>query len=125
MTDKLENAYKSISEVAEILELKDKKTGKPSTHTIRFWETKFKQIKPKFFSSNRRHYDKKTIELLAKIKFLLKDEGMKIEGVKRFLNKEVAFKLDDSNNRTINNREIDLVVKLNKISKIVKGLKKV
>jgi len=125
MTDKLENAYKSIKEVAEILELKDKKTGKPSTHTLRFWETKFKQIKPKFFSSNRRYYDKKTIELLAKIKFLLKDEGMKIEGVKRLLNKEVGLKLDDLNNRTINNREIDLVLKLNKISKIIKDLKKI
>ena len=79
-------AYKTISEVVEIVGLKSKSSQSLPTHTIRFWETKFKQIKPKFFSSNRRYYDKKTIELLAKIKFLLKDEGMKIEGVKRFLN---------------------------------------
>ena len=46
-------------------------------------------------------------------------------GLKRLLNKEVGFKLDDLNNRTINNREIDLVLKLNKISKIIKDLKKI
>ena len=46
MTDKSENAYKTIGEVAEILELKSKKEGVFSTHTIRFWETQFKQIKP-------------------------------------------------------------------------------
>ena len=68
---KFDNAYKSIGEVAEILNLKDKE-GKLSTHTLRFWEKNFKQIKPKFFNSNRRYYDSKTIEILVKIKHLLK-----------------------------------------------------
>tara|TARA_B100000900_G_scaffold299636_1_gene258212 strand:+ start:59 stop:433 length:375 start_codon:yes stop_codon:yes gene_type:complete len=122
---KLNSAYKSIGEVAEILSLKDKKTGKLNTHTIRFWEKNFKQIKPKFFSSNRRYYDHKTIELLIKIQYLLKDEGMKISGVKKLLSKDQLLKLDDLNNKTINNRENNLVIKLNKIAKIVKEIKEI
>ena len=70
-------SYKTIGEVAKILNLINKKTGKLSTHTIRFWEKQFKQIKPKFFSSNRRYYDQKTIEIFIKIKYLLKEKGMK------------------------------------------------
>ncbi len=122
---KLNSAYKSIGEVAEILSLKDKKTGKLNTHTIRFWEKNFKQIKPKFFSSNRRYYDHKTIELLIKIQYLLKDEGMKISGVKKLLSKDQLLKLDDLNNKTINNRENNLVIKLNKIAKLVKEIKEI
>ncbi len=66
--NKLEKAYKTISEVAEILNLRDKKSGKLSTHTIRFWEKNFKQIKPKVFNSKRRYYDQNSIEMLKKIK---------------------------------------------------------
>ena len=122
---KLDSAYKSIGEVAEILSLKNKKTGKLSTHTLRFWEKQFKQIKPKFFSSNRRYYDHKTIEIFIKIKYLLKEEGMKIDGVKKFLNKEALLKLDDLNNKSINNRETDLILKLNRISNIIKEIKNI
>ena len=49
---KLNKAYKSIGEVAEILDLKNIKSGKLNTHTIRFWEKSFKLIKPKVFNSN-------------------------------------------------------------------------
>tara|TARA_Y100001958_G_scaffold153385_1_gene140801 strand:- start:535 stop:909 length:375 start_codon:yes stop_codon:yes gene_type:complete len=122
---KFDNAYKSIGEVADILDLKDPKTGKLNTHTIRYWETQFKQIKPKFFSSNRRYYDNNTVKLFIKIKYLLKEEGLKIEGVKRILSRNKTLKLDDLNNRFINNRETDLILKLNNISKIVKDLKKI
>ena len=124
MMKKFDNAYKSIGEVAEILNLKDK-GGKLSTHTLRFWEKNFKQIKPKFFNSNRRYYDSKTIEILVKIKHLLKVDGIKIEGVKKILNKGNGLKLDDLNNKTINNRENNLVIKLNKIAKIVKEIKEI
>ena len=55
--DKSNNAYKTIGEVAKILKLVNKKNGKLNTHTIRFWEKKFKVIRPKFFSGNRRYYD--------------------------------------------------------------------
>ena len=121
---KFDNAYKSIGEVAEILNLKDKE-GKLSTHTLRFWEKNFKQIKPKFFNSNRRYYDSKTIEILVKIKHLLKVDGIKIEGVKKILNKGNGLKLDDLNNKTINRRDTNLLLKVNKISKIIKDIKKI
>ena len=80
------NAYKTIGEVAKILKLQVNKKGTLPTHIIRFWETQFKQIKPKILNSNRRYYDKKTINLLKKIKFLLKEQGMTINGVKKILN---------------------------------------
>ena len=81
MNDKNSNAYKTIGEVAKLLNLVSQKTGKLNTHTIRFWEKEFKQIKPKIFSGKRRYYDSKTIEILIKIKFLLKEKGMTINGV--------------------------------------------
>ena len=70
--------YKSIGEVAKILNLVDKKTGKLSTHTLRFWEKEFKEVKPYIFSGNRRYYDNKSIEILKKIQFLLKTINKKI-----------------------------------------------
>ena len=80
---KSDNAYKTISEVVEILGLKSKKGKSLPTHTIRYWESVFKQIRPKILSGNRRYYDKKNIELLKKVHFLLKDQGMTINGVKK------------------------------------------
>ena len=74
--DKSDSAYKTIGEVAKILNLKSNVKGTLPTHVIRFWETQFKQIKPKILNSNRRYYDEKTINLLKKVKFLLKDQGM-------------------------------------------------
>jgi len=122
MINKNNDAYKSISEVAELLNLINPKTGKVSTHTLRFWEKEFKQIKPKIFAGNRRYYDNKTIEILQKIKFLLKDKGMTIKGVKKHLLSDESD-LDETINTTINTKNI-LKSKLTKISKIVKELKK-
>ena len=115
-------AYKTISEVAELLNLINPKTGKVSTHTLRFWEKEFKQIKPKIFAGNRRYYDIRTIEVLKKIKFLLKDKGMTIKGIKNHLLNDES-KLDLLTNPTINTKNI-LKTKINKISKIIKELKK-
>ena len=122
MTNKSQDAYKTIGEVAEILNLFNPKTGNLSTHTLRFWEKEFRQIKPKVFAGNRRYYDDNTIRILKKIKFLLKDKGMTIKGVKKVLISDES-KLDEINNITINTKNI-LKSKLNKISKIVKELKK-
>jgi len=122
MTNKDDGAYKSISEVAEMLNLVNPKTGSLTTHTLRFWEKEFKQIKPKLFSGNRRYYDKKAIDLLKKIKFLLKDKGMTINGVKKQLNSKDS-ELDEISNISINTKNI-LKTKLSKISKIIKDLKK-
>ena len=119
--DKSDNAYKTIGEVAKILQLKSKKKGALPTHTIRFWETQFKQIKPKILNANRRYYDEGTINLLKKVKFLLKDQGMTINGVKKVLKGEESLELDEMANNSI--RADNLRNKLVKISKIVKNLK--
>ena len=62
--DKNSNAYKTIGEVVKILKLKSKKGETLPTHTIRFWEKSFKQIKPKIFlNGNRRYYDDQKISI--------------------------------------------------------------
>ena len=121
MNDKKENAYKTISEVAEILDLKNPLNGKMSTHTLRYWEKEFKVIKPKIFSGKRRYYDDKTIDILKKIKFLLKDRGLTIKGVKKQLNIENS-ELDENYNKSINTKNI-LKNKVKKISKLIKEIK--
>ena len=124
MKQKNDEAYKSIGEVAKDLNLINLKTGKLNTHTIRFWEKEFKQIKPKIFSGKRRYYDKNSIVLLKKIKFLLKEKGFTINGVKKFLINERSFKLDESSNNSINTSKNNLKSKLKKISNLVKEIKK-
>ena len=121
MNYKLDNAYKTIGEVAKILDLKNEKNGKLSTHTIRFWENQFKQIRPKIFNGKRRYYDTRTIETLKKIKFLLKDRGMTIQGVKKTLN-SLNRTVDERENLSINAKN-KLKSKLNKISLLIKELK--
>ena len=119
--DKTLNAYKTISEVVKILGLKSKKGRKLPTHTIRFWEKEFKQLKPKILNGNRRYYDSKNIELLKKIHFLLKEQGMTINGVKKFLNNKDSLKLDELTNNSIKAAEIKN--RIFKISDIIKNLK--
>ena len=119
--DKSDSAYKTIGEVAKILDLKSNKKGKLPTHVIRFWETQFKQIKPKILNSNRRYYDENCINLLKKVKFLLKDQGMTINGVKKILNGHESLELDEMANNSI--KADNLRNKFVKISKIVKNLK--
>ena len=119
--DKSDSAYKTIGEVAKILNLKSNKKGELPTHIIRFWETQFKQIKPKILNSNRRYYDEDCINLLKKVKFLLKEQGMTINGVKKVLNGDHSLELDEMVNNSI--KADNLRIKLVKISKIVKNLK--
>jgi len=119
--DKSDSAYKTIGEVAKILNFKSNKKGELPTHIIRFWETQFKQIKPKILNSNRRYYDENCINLLKKVKFLLKEQGMTINGVKKLLNGEHSLELDEMANNSI--KADNLRNKLVKISKIVKNLK--
>ena len=119
--DKSDNAYKTIGEVAKILDLKSNNKGTLPTHVIRFWETQFKQLKPKILNSNRRYYDEKTINLLKKIKYLLKEQGMTINGVKKILNNEDTLKLDEIADKSIKIK--NLKNKLLKISNKLKELK--
>ena len=121
MNSKFQNAYKTIGEVAKILNLINSKNGKLATHTLRFWEIQFKEIKPKLFNGNRRYYDNETIEILKKIKFLLKDKGMTIEGVKKALDSQNSS-IDETSNLSINAKK-RLKDKLKKISLLIKNLK--
>jgi len=122
--NKIDSAYKSIGEVAKLLNLVNKRSGKLNTHTIRYWETQFKQIKPKILTGKRRYYDPASIEVLKKVKFLLKEKGMTINGAKMVLNNKTSLKLDEFSNNSITTR-IKLKNKIKNISNLVKHLKKI
>ena len=117
------NAYKTIGEVAKILGLNSQKRKMIQTHTIRYWEKEFKQIKPKILNGKRRYYDTKNIDLLKKVHFLLKEQGMTINGVKKILNNKEPLKLDESLNHSIKAK--NLRIKLKKISNIIKEIKEI
>tara|TARA_B100000780_G_scaffold176048_1_gene123350 strand:- start:83 stop:460 length:378 start_codon:yes stop_codon:yes gene_type:complete len=123
MNNKSNKAYKSIGEVAKILDLINKKNGTLNTHTIRFWEKEFKQIKPNILNGNRRYYNNDTIEILKKVKYLLKEQGMTIKGVKKVLNSDKSLKLDELPNNSINTN-YNLKNKLKNISNLIKQIKK-
>jgi DNA-binding transcriptional MerR regulator len=119
-------AYKTIGEVAKIVDLIDKKKGTLSTHTIRFWEKKFKQIKPKILSGKRRYYNNKEIRMIKLIKYLLKEKGMTIKGVKSILNNPNSYILDGPIKYGVSNRSFykkTVENKIKKISKIIDELK--
>jgi len=122
MIKKSDNAYKSIGEVAKILNLINKKKGTLNTHTIRFWEKEFKQIKPKILNGNRRYYNNDVIEVLKKVKYLLKDQGMTINGAKKVLNSDKSLKLDELPKNSIN-AEYNIKNKLKNISRLIKQIK--
>jgi DNA-binding transcriptional MerR regulator len=122
MTNKSINAYKTIGEVVKLLGLKSRKSQSLPTHTIRYWEKEFKQIKPKILNGNRRYYDQENIQLLKKIHFLLKEQGMTISGVKKILNHKNPLKLDEMQNDPIKANNIKK--KLIKISNLIRNLKK-
>ena len=123
MIHKSDSAYKSIGEVARILDLVNSKKGTLNTHTIRFWESEFKQIKPKILSGNRRYYNKETIEILKKVKYLLKEQGMTIKGVKKVLNSNNSLNLDELSNNSISS-DNKIIIKLKKISSLIKKIKR-
>ena len=121
ISNKEEAKYKTIGEVAKILNLINQKNGSPSTHTIRFWEKEFKQIKPKIFTGNRRYYDENSINVLKKIKFLLKDQGMTLNGVKKLLNSNDSD-IDELYNTSIKQKKI-IKSKILKIKELLNKFK--
>ncbi len=127
--DKLSPAYKTIGEIAKDLNLVDKKTGKLQTHTIRYWETQFKQIKPKIKAGKRRYYSEKDFAVIKNIKFLLKEKGLTINGVKRLLDSNSETYLDDGANIGVYKPDLtttkNIKNKIRNISKIIKELKKI
>tara|TARA_Y100000590_G_scaffold306969_1_gene346465 strand:- start:87 stop:452 length:366 start_codon:yes stop_codon:yes gene_type:complete len=121
MSIKLSSAYKTIGEVVKILNKIEPEEVQINAHTIRFWETKFNQLKPKVFNNNRRYFDNRSIEILKLIKFLLKSEGMTIQGVKKHLNQNKS-NLDDSVFSSIRTKYFRN--KLSNLKNIIKNLKK-
>ena len=82
-----------ISEVSVYLGLVNPLSKKPLNHILRYWEKEFRQIKPKKIN-NRRYYSTEQVEIIKKIKFLVKNKGMTISGAKKLLNLNIN-KLDD------------------------------
>ena len=122
------DAYKTIGDVAEELGLTDKKTGRLQTHTLRYWETQFKQIKPIIRAGKRRYYSKKNIQVIKLIKFLLKEKGLTLNGVKKILDNSKIHSLDDNMNLSLYKPDLKktriIKDKIKKISKIISELKK-
>ena len=77
ITEKSVSAYKTISEVSKQIDV-------PS-HVLRFWETKFSQVKPIKRSGGRRYYRSEDIDVLVQIRTLLYKEGYTIKGAKKAL----------------------------------------
>ena len=124
---KSEDAYKTIGEVTKELGLIDKKTGQLQTYTLRYWETRFRQIKPLIKAGRRRYYSKKDFQIIKYIKFLLKEKGLTIDGVKKILNNSQTSSLDDNKNFGVYKSGLksskNIKDKIKKISKIVRELK--
>ena len=119
----------NISQLANLLNLVNSKTKKPSNYILRYWEKEFKQIKPVILE-NRRYYSEKQINIIKLIKFLLKDKGMTVNGVKNVLKSNINS-LDDYNSYSLKadylkeNIKIKSKTILEKIKKLKKNGKKI
>ena len=113
----------NISEVSKIINLYDPLKKKPLNHVIRYWEKEFKQIKSKKINK-RRYYSIKQVGIIKMIKFLLKNKGMTIKGVKNLLESNVN-KLDDHNILSLKASyyKIDLKYKSKKLLEKIKKIK--
>ena len=125
---KKDTAYKTIGEVAKELDLVNKNTGHLQTYTIRYWETQFKQIRPNIRAGKRRYYSIKDLKIIKYIKFLLKEKGLTINGVKKILNDKKSHSIDDAVNLGVYKRGLKTAKlikdKVKNIAKIIKELKK-
>ena len=80
--------YYSISEVSELCNVK--------SHTLRFWEKEFKDLKPITRKGNRRYYQAEDIQLVKTIQSLLYEEGMTISGAKKNLQSNLREEPQDN-----------------------------
>ena len=92
ITEKSVSAYKTISEVSKQIDV-------PS-HVLRFWETKFGQVKPIKRSGGRRYYRSEDIDVLIQIRTLLYKEGYTIKGAKKTLKSYLKTELNQSKIKT-------------------------
>ena len=98
MKFKKEKNFLNISELSKELNLIKKRTGKPANHVLRFWEKEFHNIKPIILKGNRRFYDQKQVDKIKYIKYLLKDKGLTIKGVKKILKGKKIIDVTDKYN---------------------------
>tara|TARA_B100000989_G_scaffold298621_1_gene288778 strand:- start:2374 stop:2754 length:381 start_codon:yes stop_codon:yes gene_type:complete len=118
------NKLYKIGELIKILDQTASTKKKIFAHTLRYWEKEFIQIKPKLLN-NQRYYNLQQIETIKMIKFLLKEKGMTIKGVKSILNakhkKLDDYKLDglkaDYYKKNINIRTKNLLEKIRKLKR--------
>ena len=116
--------FLNISELAEKVGLIDNK-GKPKTYIIRFWEKKFKEIRPSLIQNSRRYYNQKNVENLKLIIHLLKDQKLTIDGAKKVLkNKNYILDQKKSSNITATYFKNNLKEKTHRILNRIKKLKK-
>jgi len=116
------NKLINISELAIKIGLTKPNSKKPLTHTLRFWETKFKQLKPTILSGGRRYYALRDIEIVKMIYFLLKVKGMTINGAKKVMNNNIKH-LDDIKSLSIKTEYYKKIIKI-KSNKILNRIKK-
>ena len=119
---KNKNQLLTISEAATLLGLINKKNKKPSTHRLRFWESKFKQLKPLILAGNRRYYSVKNINVLKTIIFLLKEQGLSVKGAIKIMDRTVK-QLDDTKVSSIKTEYYKKFIKTKSI-KILNRIKK-
>ncbi len=124
-----EKVYKTIGDVAKEVGLINLNSGHLQTHTIRYWEKQFKELKPIIRAGGRRYYSEKNVNLIKHIKFLLKEKGLTIKGVKKLLKNNDAVSIDDNMNFSVYNPSLkttkNIKERVNKISKILRELKKI
>ncbi len=119
---KKNNKLLNISELAIMIGLVNTKNKKPLTHTLRFWETKFKQLKPTILAGGRRYYSNRDTEVVKMIFFLLKEQGMTINGAKKMMNDNLKD-LDDTKSTSIKALYYKKLIK-EKSKSILKKIKK-
>ena len=114
----------TISELSKKLNLIDPINKKPQNYILRFWEKKFRQIKPRIINK-RRYYSIKQIQIIELINYLLKERGLTIEGAKNVLNTDIN-KLDEYNSNSLKAQYIKKKTRviLNKIRNLKKYGKK-
>ena len=108
------SAFRTISEVAEKLDL--------PAHVLRFWETKFSQVRPIKRGGGRRYYRPEDVQLLSHIRSLLYDEGYTIKGVQKLMREGNLKKSDftpsssDMSSLGLNNSKSELQDAIDELS---------
>ena len=112
----------NISELTKKLNIVNTSNKKILSHTLRYWEKEFKIIRPKKIN-NRTYYSSKQVEIIKIIKFLLRNKGMTIAGVKNLLQTKIN-KLDVQDTDSLKGDYYKLLLK-SKTKKILEKLNRI